>query len=80
MKAFWLKLAARYDALQSRERCLVAAAVLGGIVLIGYSLFIDPAVKRAHLAGRSLQEQRAQLTNVQAQTSKCWPRMPPLAI
>lgn len=67
MKAFWLKLAARYDALQLRERCLVAAAVLGGIVLIGYSLFIDPAVKRAHLAERSLQEQRAQLTNVQAQ-------------
>ena len=45
MKASWLALAARYDALQLRERWLVAAAVLGGILLIGYSLFVDPAMK-----------------------------------
>ena len=67
MKAQWIKLAARYDALQLRERWLVAAAILGGIVLIGYSLFVDPAMKRTQLAERNASEQRAQLSNLQMQ-------------
>ena len=67
MKAQWLKLAARYDALQLRERWLVAAAILGGIVLIGYTLFVDPAIKRTQLAERNASEQRAQLSNLQMQ-------------
>ena len=68
MKALWLKLAARYDAMQLRERWLVAAATLGGIVLIGYSLFVDPALKRSQSAERNATEQRTQLTSLQAQT------------
>ena len=67
MKVSWLALAARYDALQLRERWLVAAAVLGGIFLIGYSVFVDPAMKRAQLAERSELEQRVQLANMQQQ-------------
>ena len=50
-----------------RERWLVAAAILGGIVLIAYSLVIDPALKRAQMAERSTQEQSAQISNVQIQ-------------
>lgn len=68
MKAQWLKLAARFDAMQLRERHLVAAALLSGIVLIGYSFIIDPAIKRSQLAERSASEQRAQLSNLQIQT------------
>jgi MSHA biogenesis protein MshJ len=68
MKESWRKLAARYDALLLRERWLIAAAVLGGIVLIGYSLFVEPALQRAQLAERSLTEQRAQLSALQAQS------------
>lgn len=67
MKSQWLKVAARYDALQLRERCLVAAAVLGGIVLVGYSLFVEPALKRAQLAERGVAESRMQISNAQAQ-------------
>ncbi len=69
MKAQWLKLAARYDGLQLRERWLVAAAVLCGIVLIGYSFFVEPALKRAQLAERSSVESRMQLANTQAQSA-----------
>lgn len=68
MKSQWLKLAARYDALQLRERWLLAAALLGGIVLIGYSLFVEPALKRAQLAERSMTESRVQISNTQAQS------------
>ncbi len=69
MKAHWAKYAARFDALQLRERWLVAAAVLGGIVLIGYSLFVEPAMRRAQVAQRNLAEQRAQLASLQAQSA-----------
>ena len=67
MKAQWQKLAARYDAMQLRERWLVALAILGGIIMIGYSFVIDPALKRAKMAERGAVEQSAQLSSVQAQ-------------
>lgn len=69
MKAQWLKLAARFDALVLRERWLVAGAVLGGIALIGAMQFIDPALSRAKLAERGLAEQRAQLLTFQSQVA-----------
>lgn len=69
MKAQWVKLAARYDALQLRERWLIAAAVLCGIALIGYSLVVEPALKRAQLAERSSAESRIQLANTRAQSA-----------
>lgn len=67
MKAPFGSLAARFDALQVRERWLVAAAILGGIVLIGHSLFVAPAQTRARVAERSLSEQQAQLSALNAQ-------------
>lgn len=67
MKSFYNTLAARFDALQVRERWLVAAAILGGIVLIGHSLFVAPAQTRARLAERSLVEQQTQLSALNAQ-------------
>lgn len=69
MKNQWLKLAARYDGLQLRERWLVAAAVLGAIILVGYSLFVEPAMKRAQLAERNTAESRVLLANTQAQSA-----------
>lgn len=68
MKESWGKLASRYDALLLRERWLIAAAILGGIVLIGYSLYVEPALQRVKLAERSLTEQRAQLSALQTQS------------
>jgi MSHA biogenesis protein MshJ len=67
MKQQWLILSARFDVLQLRERWLVAAAVLGGVVLIGSSIFIEPALTRARLAQRSSSEQNAQLIAIQSQ-------------
>lgn len=67
MKAHWNKLAAVYDAYSRRERWMIAAAVLGGIVLIGAMLFLDPAMQRSRLADQALAEQQAQLTSLQSQ-------------
>lgn len=67
MNALWNKLSARYDAFSERERWMVAAAVLGGILLLGSMLFIEPAMQRAALAERASAEQRNQLAALKAQ-------------
>lgn len=68
MNKLWLKWAARYDALQLRERWLVAAALLGAIVLLGYSLFVEPALQRARQADSRVEQARVQIANAQAQS------------
>ena len=65
--AIWLKLAARYDPLSERERWMLAAAVLGGILFVGLMLVIEPAMKRATVAERSSAEQQRQLADLKAQ-------------
>jgi MSHA biogenesis protein MshJ len=68
MKSLFFALAAKFDALAKRERWLVAVAVLGGVLLIGWAMIIDPAHSRSLIAGRGIVEQRAQLAALQAQT------------
>lgn len=67
MKTLVARWLARFDALATRERWLVVVAVLGGIVLIGHTLFVAPAQARARLAERTLAEQQAQLAALNAQ-------------
>ena len=67
MSASSSRLMARFDALKSRERLLIAACVLGGILLLGYSFAIEPAMRRAQQAVKTESEQRVQLAGVQAQ-------------
>jgi len=68
MKARLLALAARFDALARRERMLVAAAVVVGIALLGYSMIIEPALvvmqadtKRGELARTDAANLNAQI-------------------
>ncbi|MEI7614272.1 MAG: hypothetical protein WCK63_15330 [Betaproteobacteria bacterium] len=68
MKAQLSGLIAKYDALALRERRLVALALLGGVLLIGGSVFVEPAYTRLQSAGRGVVEQRAQLAALQVQS------------
>lgn len=70
MKAQWLQLSTRFAALQLRERWLIGLTILGGILLIGSSLFIEPALQRAQQAERRMTEHRQQLAALQAQTAE----------
>lgn len=67
MKNWWTNTAARFDALTRRERWLIALAILGGILLIGYSLGIDPALRRGRAAERDAATAQAQLAEMQGQ-------------
>ncbi len=67
MKAAFLRLIARFEALALRERRLVALALLGGVALLGWLSGVDPALSRLQRAERALTEQRAQWSSLQSQ-------------
>lgn len=67
MKGGLARLAARFNAFQPRERWLIALATLGGIVLLGFSVFIEPAMTLGRKAEQDAAAQRVQLANLQSQ-------------
>ena len=67
MTAQWKALAGRFNALQLRERWLIAIAMVASVVLFGFTLLIDPAMQRGKLAERLASEQTSQLASLQAQ-------------
>ncbi len=63
----WQALLDRYDALTQRERGLVAAALVGGVLLIGNSFFVDLPLARAKLVGKQMLAEQGELATLQAQ-------------
>lgn len=59
MKAYWQRYLAWFAARQPRERTIVAVAAIGGILFIGYSYAIEPALLAASRATRTLEEAKA---------------------
>jgi MSHA biogenesis protein MshJ len=67
MKAQLQALAARFDALARRERVLIAIAAIAAIVLLGYSLLIEPALDLARTDTRRSEQMHTDLANLSAQ-------------
>jgi MSHA biogenesis protein MshJ len=67
VKAKLLKLAARFDGLSRRERAIVAAAVVIGILMLGSTAFIEPALKKEKLFAQQLTQQQAELASLRTQ-------------
>ncbi|HXE41236.1 MAG TPA: type II secretion system protein GspM [Azonexus sp.] len=63
----WDRLNARYVALSQRERSLVAAAMVLGPLLIGYSLFLDPQTTRLKGLEQGIARQQASVVEMQTQ-------------
>lgn len=63
----WQALLEKYDALSQRERGLIAAALIGGVLLVGNSIFIDLPLARARLVGKQALAEQAELTTLQLQ-------------
>lgn len=61
------QLATRFDARSPRERALLAAAAIGGIVLLGNALFIDPPLARSRQLERQTVQQREEARALEAQ-------------
>ncbi|MDR0528620.1 MAG: type II secretion system protein M [Zoogloeaceae bacterium] len=67
LKTFWQNGQARFAALNPRERVLVVAAVLGGIVYLGAILWIEPTWRRTQQYKTQAEEQAGVVANLQAQ-------------
>lgn len=60
---------ARFDALTRRERLLLAVASIGGVLMIGNTLFIDMPLARARLIGKQFQGEQGELQMLEQQIS-----------
>ena len=69
MKTWFSTLTAKFDALALRERRLIAVALLGGLIMIAWALFIDPAITQTRRAERAITDQRTQLSTLQSQVA-----------
>ena len=67
MKTRLKALTAKFDALQKREKQMVAAAVLFAIVMGGYTFGVEPAQLRAAALKKQIAKQKADLQMAQAQ-------------
>lgn len=67
MKAQWQTLAAKFSALQQREKLLVAAAAVFAVVMAGYSFWVEPALLRAAALQKQIAQQKTELTGLQTQ-------------
>ncbi len=67
MKTRLKAMTAKFDALQMREKRMVAAAVLFGIVMGGYTFGVEPAQQRAAALRKQIAQQKTDLQTTQAQ-------------
>ncbi len=66
---WWQSWSDRYQALQARERQLIALAVLLGVALIGFALAVDPARQRAITLNKQLAQQQTDLASLRNQVN-----------
>lgn len=57
----------RFDALTRRERALVAAALIGGVWMVGNSVLIDLPLTRLRILGKQLQAEQQEFETLQTQ-------------
>lgn len=61
MKARWQALEAKFAALQQREKAVLAGAAVFGVLMIGYDLWVSPAVTRADKLEAQIAKDKAAL-------------------
>lgn len=68
LKSGWMRLMASFDAKVPRERMLISLALIGGVLLVGGSVFVDPVLQRARQAKGGAAQSDAELATVLSQT------------
>lgn len=64
----WLQaLGKRFDAYSRRERALLATVLVGGLLLLGQTLLLEPALTRLRLLDRQVEQERTEAKALAAQ-------------
>lgn len=66
MRAYWDRLDARFHALARRERIVIFAGSVAGVLLLGYQFLIDPHVMRQASMARNLAQQQQALAELRS--------------
>lgn len=67
LKEQWRATATRFNAFSQRERALLAAAVIGGVAMLGMTQLIEPNFARARLAQQQITQTTQDLGAMQVQ-------------
>ncbi|MCX7178706.1 MAG: type II secretion system protein GspM [Proteobacteria bacterium] len=67
MKQQWLVYAARFNALARRERAMLAAAVMVGLAMLGYTFLVEPNLLRYENQTKTLAKVGTELKTIEAQ-------------
>ncbi|MBW7902353.1 MAG: type II secretion system protein M [Rhodocyclaceae bacterium] len=62
----WRTLAERFDARAPRERMLLALTLVGGTLLLGNALFVDPTLAESRALQQRIEQQRAEARTLTA--------------
>ena len=67
MKQAWERLSLRIDALSLRERVMVFAAVLAGVVWLAYQLVLGPLFERQQALGEKITQQQNSIAAIESE-------------
>lgn len=67
MKQAWERLSLRIDALSLRERVMVFAALLAGVVWLAYQLVLGPLFERQQALGQKITQQQNTIASIESQ-------------
>lgn len=69
LSALWEKWATKFAAISKRERVMVSAAVVVGAVMLGSTLFVEPALARLKLTQKNVVQQTGDLAKIRLQVN-----------
>jgi MSHA biogenesis protein MshJ len=75
MKARWQALEAKFAALQKREKAIVAAAVVFGVALIGFDVWVDPATSRVDKLQKQIAKDKQEMETAKAEVATMGARL-----
>lgn len=67
IKARWSRLKDQFNTKSLRERGLIAAAAIGGTLVLGNSLFLEPKLVQSKMLHGGIEQERIDIGNMQAQ-------------
>ena len=70
MKELWLRYSARFDALSTRERVMVSAAVMVALLAVAYIMLIEPEILKQRRTSLAILQKQSEMKAFEAQVNR----------